>query len=250
MQTIKNYQQASDFLGRKNERPYAHNTRIQRLNLDRIGVLYHGSCVVTFIPHETIFSSCGWKTLTTKERLNWFLPDGFSVYQEKSVWYLVDRRGGWEDAKRYIFQDGLTIDGQGNVTGAAEEGNQEETKNTIKKIKKYVDGYVKALLDGEVEKPSGGDCWYCYMSTESGESLGDATKNTGHLESHFEESYYVPSLLYRAVEFKDRMCILSKDGVARIWQGEKLDKWQMSVVERDVKSILTTYLKHEFGVAS
>jgi hypothetical protein len=88
------------------------------------------------------------------------------------------------------------------------------------------------------------------MVTENGESWGDATKDTDHILSHFEDSYYVPSLLTTAAKFKERMSAMSKDGVARLWQGESISNWQQSIVARDVKSTLTAYLKHVLNVAA
>ena len=115
MKSIKNYQQALEYLGGKKERPYAHNTRIEidTLNLGHevITVKYHGNPVVNMFPDRIAYSSCGWKTSTTKERINWFLPDGFTLYQEKSTWYI--RKHG--TSLIYGFADGITIDAAGSV---------------------------------------------------------------------------------------------------------------------------------------
>lgn len=248
MKQIKNFQQALEYLGNKTERPYAHNTRIEAVRITdseaAIVAKYHGNIVATFTPDHNVYTSAGWKTLTTKERINWFLPDGFRVYQERSMWHLSKFGvGSW------IWQDGITVDSAGNVSNAADETESDEVKKTIKAIKKYVDGFIKALLNGKVEQMSAGDCWYCFMQTESGESLGEATHNTDHILSHLKEPYYVPSLLYRAVEKTGHVSTLGKDGIARLWQGEKISEWQASIVARDVKSCLTSYLKHELGIA-
>lgn len=245
--SIKSYQEAKGFLKGKKSRPYAHNTRIIIDSLDLghevITVTYHDNPIVNFFPDGTMtYSSCGWKTITTKERINWFLPDGFRLYQEKSVWHVAK----WGTSYNYIFADGLAIDKYGNVYNDAPT---DRTKDTIKAIKKYVDGYVKALLSGEIEKPSAGDCFYCVMVTEKGEGLGDVTNNTDHILSHFEESCYVPSLLMRACDFNKRMSIMAKDEVARLWEGESIGEWQESIVTRDVKACLTAYLKHVLNIA-
>jgi hypothetical protein len=247
--TIKNYSQALAYLGGKKERPYAHNTRIELCD-QGIEAKYHGNTVVLFTEGYNVYSSCGWKTSTTKERINWFMPDGFSVYQERSIWYLSDRREGWTSATRFVFADGIAIDASGNVYNHAGDDAEADVKKTIKAIKKYVNGYVENLLSGEMEAPSDGDCWKCCMVTENGESWGDATKDTDHILSHFEDSYYVPSLLTTAAKFKERMSAMSKDGVARLWQGESISNWQQSIVARDVKSTLTAYLKHVLNVAA
>src|SRR5215207_9664216 len=132
---IKSYQDAKQYLGNKKERPYANNTRIEidTLNLghDVITVKYHENPVVNFFPDgTTTFSSCGWKTSTTKERISWFLPDGFRLYQKNSVWHIVKHGTSYN----YIFADGLAIDKYGNVYNDAPA---DTTKDTIKAIKKY-----------------------------------------------------------------------------------------------------------------
>src|SRR5688572_19351162 len=154
---IKSYQDAKQYLGNKKERPYANNTRIEidSLNLGHevITVKYHGNPVVNFYPDGTSsFSSCGWKTPTTKERINWFLPDGFSLYQSKSIWHIEN----YATNESWLFADGLAIDKHGNVYNDAPA---DTTKATIKAIKKFVDGYIKALLNLEIETPSAGDCF-------------------------------------------------------------------------------------------
>jgi hypothetical protein len=249
MKQIKNYQQAREYLGNKKERPFANNTRIEIDSLDLghdvITVKYHGNPVVNMFPDGTnTYSSCGWKTITTKERINWFLPDGFQLWQEKSVWYISNRQEG----KRWLFADGIAVK-DGEVYNAASESEQDSIKKQIKAIKKYVDGYVKALLNNEIESPSGGDCWYCCMrDTESNKPLGELT-NSEHIQSHLEESYYVPSLLVNAFRFTGRSSMIGRDGISRLMDGESIDAWQSSLVTRDVKSCLTAYLKHEFGIA-
>lgn len=258
MSKIKSYQQANEYLGPKKERPFAHNTRIERDVLDMghdvIVAKYHGNIVASFYPDGTnVYTSAGWKTVTTKERINWFLPDGFRLYQDHSTWFISashwgDEQEGLVIDGRYTFADGIAIKA-GQVYNAAPENEEENIRKQIKKIKKYVDGFIKDLLNGKVESPSGGDCWYCYMVTKDGESLGDAIKNTDHIESHIEESYYVPSLLYRAIEKTGRASLMTKDGIARLWQGESISEWQQSIVEHDVKACLTAYIKHELGLA-
>lgn len=246
MNTIKSYQDAKNFLGSKLNRPYANNTRIKADDMghDLIVVTYHDNPVVHFYPDRMSLWSCGWYTLTTKERLNWFLPDGFHIYQERGTWYLSKRGEG-----RYIFADGITIK-DGQIYNYAPESREDEVKAITKKIKKYVDGYIKALLAGEVNSPSSGDCWYCLMKDESGKSMGDLFDNTDHFESHFEESYYVPSLLWNAYKENNGLCPISQDAMARLWQtNEELSDWQANILARDVKASMTKYLKRRFGIA-
>lgn len=240
-QNVKNYEQALQYLNGKKERPFAHNTRIESdsLNLGHevITIKYHGNPIVNIYPDYVSYSSCGWKTITTKECINWFLPDGFALWQEKSVWYISDRNTN----SRHIFIDGICIDKFGNVSNAGSPSEFDDTKLKIKQIKKFVDGYISALISGEVPTPSGGDCWYCCMKGMEG---------SDHINSHIEESYFVPSLLTRAVEYKD-ISPMAKNTIAGIWQLNTLpsSNWEISILTRDVKSSLTAYIKHELNIA-
>jgi len=253
--SIKSYQDAKAFLGNKKERPFAHNTRIEIDTLDLghevITVKYHGHPVVNFYPDGTsTFNSCGWRTLTTKERINWFLPDGFHLYQEKSTWYIVkhgNTYGDWTSSNRFNFADGIAIK-DGTVYNDAPMDEQDTIKAQIKAIKAYVKGFVTALFNGEISAPSGGDCWYCLMQTESGESLGDATKNHDHIISHMEESYFVPSLIVNASK-NGRLSDFAKSTIAQLWNGESVSDWQKDITARQLSSCLTAYIKHALNIA-
>jgi len=85
------------------------------------------------------------------------------------------------------------------ITGHAEEADSKaETK-----LRKQIADYCKALVAAlPLPKPSGGDCWYCYFrEQETGLPLGEVNKDTDHLKSHLEDNYFVPSLVWRALEF-------------------------------------------------
>ena len=54
-----------------------------------------------------VLSSCGYHTVTTKERLNWVLQDlktGMFIFQKDHEWYVNDLNTG----ARYDFRDGFT----------------------------------------------------------------------------------------------------------------------------------------------
>lgn len=81
----------------------------------------HNTDILSFIKGKIVLNSGGWRTMTTKERMSQFLPNGWYVQQEKSVWYLVLRK--WNDdysklqkSGRWIFQDGITINKNGTVS--------------------------------------------------------------------------------------------------------------------------------------
>jgi len=70
-------------------------------------IIYHTTPVLVddTLWSTIILDSGGWKTKSTKERINRHLPDGFKLYQEDNEWYL-ERKGDREDVE---FHDGMKI---------------------------------------------------------------------------------------------------------------------------------------------
>ena len=151
-------------------------------------------------------------------------------HNDKDLWqqgYLEDLRARraylkadreWDERNRVPFYDGIIVNEDGYVARLRNSGpspaklrRHERAVNRIKAdIDKYVDGFITALKEG-MPMPSGGDCWYCALSSHDGVPMGDAMDtlhedgsvtvqpNPGHLFDHIEESYYVPSLAVNAL---------------------------------------------------
>ena len=69
-------------------------------------VLYHSTIVVRFSDDQIELDSGGWRTPTTKVRMNQTSNQfdlGYSVYQQNHEWF-VDYQG-----ETYEFDDGLTL---------------------------------------------------------------------------------------------------------------------------------------------
>jgi len=102
--TPTNYTEAADVLGSRDARKIAHNTCLERLDAETIGVRLHSTYVVRFHAVGTVtLDSGGWQTVTTKERMNRYLGAGFGLYQKAHVWY-VDTPAGVEE-----YSDGMTL---------------------------------------------------------------------------------------------------------------------------------------------
>ena len=177
-----------------NSRKVANNTYLIRDGED-IAVRLHNTNVVTFKPNgDVVLDSGGWKTVTTKERMNRFMPH-FGLYQEKGVWYVADGYCyGCTDETAHVkvaYADGMTIHADGSITGTGKF-----TPKADKETKKAVKAFAKLCANSiPLEKPSDADCWYCYMWDN-----GDPNSSHEHIDSHIEEGYVVPSLVYRALE--------------------------------------------------
>ena len=230
-------------------RKTANNTLEYELEGGGRGVQLHDTEIIRITQEGIALNSGGYKTLTTKSRMNDYIPYPWSLYQESGVWYLTNLSRGWENAPRWVFKDGITIDGD-TIIGDA--GNADKISLQRKQIKKYAKDYIEALMNGDVSKPSNGDCWYCLMRVNgTDQTLGEANNDTSHLESHMRESYYVPSLLLRAIE----VCPVSMAAswvLGKLWGEEtdqSFDPWDAIGAEQ-MESSLTKYLLRQFGMAS
>lgn len=190
-----NYSLLNDKLGnRSSKRLGGRATYAIRKGKKSIAIRYHNTDVLTFNENGTIkVDSGGFMSPTTKERINSYLPPyAPRLYQSNSVW-------NWHrNGKRPVtFANGDVIGKRGAVIGTG--SNSAEVKR-VALLCKQINKYAKLCADSlPLNPPSGADCWYCAMKTEAGIPLGDATKNTNHLEEHMKESYVVPSLVYNAL---------------------------------------------------
>ena len=83
------------------------NTRLTEYNDGRRVLRLHQTDVLTYKPDgKILLNSGGWRTHTTKERLNSFLPVHIRVYQKNYSWYV--RQEGKKDIE---FTDGMEIQG-------------------------------------------------------------------------------------------------------------------------------------------
>lgn len=195
---MKNYQYYSEMLKNRISKKLENNTYLTRDN-DLINVRLHSTNILTFNPDNSVkFNSDGWHTRTTLDRLNKY-QDLIRIWSFKFVWSF-----NWNN-KPMVFNDNMVIKGK-KLIGAKK--NDKKINKLLNKINLFADNYTNNLYLGKIEKPGSGDCWYCCMQTNEGQSLGEATKSKDHLLSHLKEKYYVPSLLLNTMKFA------------------KLDNWQ------------------------
>jgi hypothetical protein len=242
MTNIRSWQEADKYLGAKDERPLANNTRIRRRDDHAIVIRLHETDIITYFPAEAAAGAIalrtgGWLTPTTKHRLNTYGPEGFRVWQERGQWSLCN----WRTREAFPWAEGITVQ-DGQVYNAGDLGEVERVKRLQKKIRTYAEGFVQALLAGKVPAPSGGDCWAC---------LG-LTGDHSHVEQHIEESYFVPTLLVHAIEahpvgplIRQRVGELLGAIPAPDYVNANID----DITSRQVKSSLVRYLRHAVGIA-
>ncbi len=203
---FKNYDDVEDMLTSRGQRKIGNNTYLRRrdgITSHRIGLQYHNTDVVTFTPDGLTLTSGGWRTVTTKERINWALSSlGVRLFTHQGTWYL-EKGFNWDTRKATleqtpVFYDGIRVRYDGTIHANSDEQTAEQTNR--KATMKLIDRYVKGFAWDKIGEP-GGDCWLCSMRTENDIAWGDLMKDTGHLVSHLEEKYYMHSLCYNALRY-------------------------------------------------
>ncbi len=218
----------------------ADGTKVIRLHLTDI---------ITFNPDGSItLNTDGWTTVTTKARMNEYMSNGWHIDQDKSIWYLT-RGNYWTDnsIEKHVYQDGITICADGSVKGAGED--PKKYIKLGKDINKYVKGFMADLTARKLNPPGNGDCWDCSFKSEDGRSMGEISKSN-HILSHFEEKYYVPTLLFNAIERipvsqAARHCI----GYWTKMHDEPCG-WFEDVGKEQITRSLRRYLKRQLGMAA
>jgi len=189
---------------------------------------------------KTILNTRGWKTVTTKDRLNKYLP-GYQVFSKAGVWYVGSCSD--ETSENAPFFDGMILPDDFRPAP--------EKVSASQKLARDINTFVR-LLD-KMEKlplPEDGDCWFCSMfhaeppsdnrpkdyfgcKLGSGKSL---QKDTAHLLEHIQESYLHGSLIVNAMRwagYQDKSISLFLHG---------------SGSRQSVKSALRRYLRRHLGL--
>ena len=240
------YAKASSLLtGRcANRRKVANNTYLERRDNGAIAVKLHATDVLTLFPDgRVLFDTGGWRTVTTKERINRFAPE-VTVWSNRGVWY-AGVSGVGAEGDTVVFAEGMVWDGEafhGARTKEQLKAEQKERRDVAKFAKRYLD----ALVAGDVAAPGAGDCFFCQFKPTDGSDFGGAE----HLRAHVKESYLVPSLLVRVI-FDERSGASQsmKEWVASFWQEDVLRGRQGGERAR-VEKALRKYMLKSLGHAA
>jgi hypothetical protein len=177
----------------KNSKFVDNNTLSIEYNNGTKAIRLHNTDVVTMKDNNFILNSGGWRTPTTKDRINKYSPA--SVWQTNGQWFVSGS----------LFYDGITINKEGKVISKVMQSDE----NKVNKMKKRIAKYCNFINKDNLPMPDNGDCWYCLMTT-NGQSLGDATNNHEHLLSHLKEGYLHGSILVNAMResgYKDQQIV-------------------------------------------
>lgn len=237
---------------------FVDNNTVEYTTADgRRVIRLHDTDIITFMPNgKIILNSGGWKTMTTKNRINGFL-DGtddlsIGISQVKGMWYVeVSRRGAeiesehgckyrpWNVVQSVPFVDGIEIY-RGRVLSKyvkKSDAIEAEKKKLDKMVDKYMQAVQEAIKEGKTV-PDDGDCWYCLMQTQSGETLGDAFGDHSHIMSHIKEGYVPAALIWNAVKesgYRPEFWLHPQLMGSRVDEISKKDSVPMRAVRKYVK---------------
>lgn len=190
----------------------------------------HNTDILTFSGDSIRISSGGWKTLITKDRINKYLPAGFHLVSENGFWTILYRN------KKIPFKDGMVIDLK---TGAADSGDYEKCLKVFKLVKKketvFINKYTDLLRSGKMDLPGGGDCFLCNIARQNKDY-----KAFDHIQSHIDEFYLVPSLIWAA-------CIATNNDYYLNYVHALQSGNIAPFSKRDIKHILRKYFKQQKG---
>jgi hypothetical protein len=205
--TLTDYAALHAYLGKKDDRPLANNTRVQRREDGAIAVRLHSTDVVTHYPDGSfMLRTGGWYTLTTKQRMNAYSPvvvaSGGRTAATRGKW-LVMPPGRWDETAAVLFYDGMRLSADGELLTppwTPDETDAKENRRIERLIRAYVAGLTPRIVLDTLAAGTSGDCLMCQLRTASGESLGDATRDRDHLLSHLDERYYMASVFLAAMD--------------------------------------------------
>ena len=210
------------------KRKLANNTYLVIRDDDGYGIRLHDTEVVIHYPDHITLDSGGWRTVTTKQRMNAFSP--ISVHQERGIWY----------ANGETYQDGIAFYSDGKVTGAGED--PKAMIRLGKQINAFSKAYALEFLEGNIPAPGTGDCWHCLLFPG---------QDASHIQSHLEEKYYVPSMLSNMFE-AGTLAPIAKDFIARTWAGQDMEHsaFYSGIVREQIYKSVRKYCRQQVGLST
>lgn len=231
---MKTYNEALAVLKNRATKKLARNTYLVR-DGKTVHVRLHASNVVSYLPSGAVrVSSGGYRTRTTKDRINSYSPANIS--QVNGSWYC--------GAARVPFADNMEFKG-GRIAGAARPSDTAKNDRLKKAIKAYASKIHATIMDGTLGEPGAGDCVYCAAKDGYGVTLGDLSKNQDHLLLHMREGYLVPSLVVNALSASKAGDLL----ISAVFLPVAEAGYLKQVAADAAKRAVTRYLKLRLNIA-
>lgn len=177
----------------------------------------HRTDIITKTPLGVfVLNSGGWRTPTTKDRLNHFAP--VRVHSDRGEWFIGD----------CAFFDGIEVDPVGTVLNARPDAGI-----AARKERAAIARFAARCDVGPLPQPNGGDCWCCSMFDRI-ETAGAVSRDPAHLWEHIREGYLHGSLIVNAM----RWAGYSDGGIAYAFQSIGRDN-----AKRALRRFLTRQLE-------
>ncbi len=210
------YQVVADTLGSRKSRKVANNSYLCMTEGERdreghpgqrgtIAYKLHETYVVLYHHNGSVeLNSGGWRTVTTKDRINRCLrdygPREYRVCSDRGVWYLY--RDGIAVAG---FADGMVIHPDGSLNGVDDTVAKHASNDRLNKLLgRYLRGLTPEVVARAIAD-DGGDCFYCKGIVSDAKLVNGKlvvagpSESTDHLWDHLEERYYMYTLFANAV---------------------------------------------------
>lgn len=177
-QSMKDMLEGVEYMG-KPKLLERNTVKYQKPNGDMAIRLHRTDIIVTGVNGTVTLSSGGWKTMTTKDRINKYA--GVQIHSDKGIWKVSS----------IPFKDGMVIKANGEVKDMKRLIAQgERDKALAKAISKYT---IKIKALPSLPRPSAGDCWCCKGIVRDGD--------TSHLLDHIKEGYIHGTLIMNALNY-------------------------------------------------
>lgn len=197
---------------------------------EAVGIRLHNTVVVKYTrTGELILDTGGWRTVTTKDRINSYTPNWVRVFSEKGEWR-VSTRPYSEELPSVPYADGITLEinslagtawtpvpgtypseSQERLAAAARTKLKVDIAELVKKGERALLNW-RQTLNEQGSLNTAGDCLYCQGSVSNFD--GTPFAGTDHLWSHLREGYIFPSLYllaYAAKGFRDPRHVFAID---------------------------------------
>ena len=218
-------------LAQTRKRKLGNNTYLVIRDDDGYGIRLHDTEVVIHYKDRIVLDSGGYKTLTTKARMNEYTP--FNVIQKQKVWYV----------NGIPFEDGITLYNNGTIKGQGKD--PKETIKLTKRVKQYSKDYAKEFIKGNVPAPSNGDCWGCLFHKDGKPTIGGKE----HILSHLDDKYYVPSMLYNMFD-SGYLSLYAKGVISEIWNDKPVnDLYSLELVSKQIQKAIYKFCARDLGLA-
>lgn len=150
-------------IGERVSKSVARATKLQLRDKEKeiYALKYHHTDVITYSPEGMTLESGGWRTTTTKERINRFSQAHIST--RNWLWYVQGCAGKFSGPE-YLYFDGMQVDWKGNILNPLTKSQENLRENAhlwmLRMIDHFAEHVGEMYMSGEQIFP---DLWGTYI---------------------------------------------------------------------------------------